>query len=464
MRKLFHRVALSRAVAASVVAFGFLAGTTTSAFADGSSFPPPVRSQLRYDMDYPSVAYGEKATQNAIARLQEKLDSGEVKLKFAGKRGYLDSLLDALDIDPSSQVLVYSKTSLQIHVIDATTPRAVYFNDHTYVAWLHQNSDMVEIMTMDDQRGAVFYSMTNRQRPTLTLDRETSRCLTCHDTYSMSGGGVPRFMVMSVLVNVEGQRIGSEVGAETTDASPIAERWGGWFVTGQVGKQTHQGNILVRSRADLARDQPASRMNLSTLQGLLDTEPYVTDKSDVVALLVLEHQAMVHNLVTRASFKSRTVLGRSGVPETTERWSALTPDVQKRLKPLTEPLVRALLFVNAAPYSGQIASSSGFDKWFEAQGPRTRDGLSLRKLDLRTRLLKYPLSYLVYSPEFHALPAPLRDQVFGRIAEVLTGQDRDPAFNHLSADDKTAILKILAETHPEFAAILRERADPAMGS
>jgi hypothetical protein len=461
MRKFFHSLALTRAVVASVVACGVLAGTATRAFADGSSFPPPVRSQLRYDMDYPSVAYGEKATQNAIARLQEKLDRGEVKLKFEGNRGYLDSLLDALDIDPSSQVLVYSKTSLQIHVIDATTPRAVYFNDHTYVAWL-QNSDMVEIMTMDDQRGAVFYSMMNRQRPSLTLDRETSRCLTCHDTYSMAGGGVPRFMVMSVVVNIAGQRIGSEVGAETTDSSPIAERWGGWFVTGQVGKQTHQGNILVRSPEELAKDKPASRMNLSTLQGLLDTKPYVTDKSDIVALLVLEHQATVHNLVTRASFKSRTVLGRSGIPDTTERWSALPPEVQKRLKPLTEPLVRALLFVNAAPYSGQIASSSGFDKWFEAQGPRTSDGLSLRKLDLRTRLLKYPLSYLVYSAEFRALPAPLRDQVFSRIADVLTGQDRDPAFNHLSADDRSAILKILAETHPELSAILRER-EPAMG-
>lgn len=459
MRKVLNSLAGPGATVA-VVGCALLA-SASQAYADGSSFPPPVRSQLRYDADYPTIAYGEKATQNAIARLQEKLDRGEVTLKFEGNRGYLDSLLAALGIDKSSQILVYSKTSLQIHVIDASTPRAIYFNDHTYVAWL-QNSDMIEIMTLDDQRGTVFYSMTNRQRPNLTLDRETSRCLTCHDTYSMAGGGVPRFMVMSVLVNTEGQRIGSEIGAETTDASPIPERWGGWFVTGDVGKQTHKGNILVRSTAELANDKPESRMNLSTLEGLVDTKPYATNTSDVVALLVLEHQATVHNLVTRASFKSRTLLGRSGVPETTQRWSELPPELHKRLKPLTEPLVRALLFVNAATYSSEIKSSSGFDKWFEAQGKRTRDGRSLRELDLKTRLLRYPLSYLVYSDEIGALPAPVRDQVFNRIADVLTGQDRDQAFNHLSAQDRTAILQILKETHPELSAVLRER-DPGMG-
>lgn len=436
----------------TVVVFGFPAGSAQAA--DGSNFASSAR--LRYDADYPTIAYGDKASQNAIARLQEKMDRGEVTLKFEGHRGYLDSLLAALGIDPSSQILVYSKTSLQIHVIDATTPRAVYFNDHTYVAWL-QHSDMVEIMTMDEERGTVFYSMTNRQRPRLTLDRETSRCLTCHDTYSMAGGGVPRFMVMSIPVNLQGQRIGPDIGVETTDSTPIAERWGGWFVTGGAGKETHKGNILVRSEAELAKDDPARRMNLSTLEGLLDTKPYITDKSDIVALLVLEHQATVHNLVTRASFKSRALLAKNNLTDPAQRWSALPAEMQKRLTPLTEPLVRGLLFVNAAPYSGPISSSSGFDKWFEAQGPRASDGRSLRDLDLKTRLLKHPLSYLIYSDEFRTLPAPLREHVLDRIADVLTGQDRDPAFSHLSAADRTAILEILAGTHPGFSAILRER-------
>lgn len=458
MRKSSYSQALLQATMALAVACSFF---TPTAYADGSGLPPPVRSQLRYDQDYPIVAYGEKATKNAIARLQEKMDRGEVKLEFEGARGYLDSLLAALKIDPSSQVLVYSKTSLQIHVIDATTPRALYFNDHTYVAWL-QHSDMLEIMTVDDERGTVFYTFQNRQRPKLTLDRETSRCLTCHDTYSMSGGGVPRFMVMSVLVNTDGQRIGQEVGAETTDSMPIADRWGGWFVTGQVGKQTHKGNILVRSAEELTKDKPASRMNLASLDGLLDTKPYITDKSDIVALLVLEHQSTIHNLITRANFKSRMLLAREGLANTTQPWSALTPQMQKRLKPLSEPLARALLFVNAAPYGGEIRSSSGFDKWFEAQGPRTRDGRSLRELDLKTRMLKYPLSYLIYSDEFRALPVPIRDNVLNRIADVLTGQDRDPAFNHLSAQDRASILKILTETSPEAAAVLRER-DSGMG-
>jgi hypothetical protein len=452
MRRMSRSQVLFRAVIVTAVASGLFAGT---ALADGSGYPAPIRSQLRYDQDYPIVAYGEKATKNPIARLQEKLDRGEVTLKFEGNRGYLDSLLDALGIDPSSQVLVYSKTSLQIHVIDAATPRAIYFNEDTYVAWV-QNSDMLEIMTVDEDRGAVFYSMMNRQRPKLTLDRETSRCLTCHDTYSMAGGGVPRFLVMSVPVSTGGQRIGQEIGQETTDAMPIEDRWGGWYVTGR-SRQTHRGNLLVKSAEEMAKDDPASRINLSSLQGLFDTKPYITDKSDIVALLVLEHQVTVHNLVTRASFKSRSLLARSGLADTKQRWSELPPELHKRLKPLTEPLVRALFFVGAAPYAGEIESSSGFDKWFEAQGPRTRDGRSLRELDLRTRMLRYPLSYLVYSAELRALPTPLRDHVLNRMADVLTGEDRDPAFRHLSPEDRKEILEILKETHPEFSEVLRSR-------
>ncbi len=50
--------------------------------------------------------------------------------------GYLRSMLKALQIDIDSQVLVFSRTSLQTGFISDRTPRAIYFNDDTYVAWV----------------------------------------------------------------------------------------------------------------------------------------------------------------------------------------------------------------------------------------------------------------------------------------------------------------------------------------
>ena len=127
------------------------------------------RSALRYDYDYPDIGYGEQANQNAVARLQARLDRGEAKLAFDPTRGYLDSVLKELAIDASSQTLVYSKTSLQIDLIRAATPRAIYFNDDTYVAWVPHTTS-IEIVTMDSLRQPSglregIYLRTSRRHP-----------------------------------------------------------------------------------------------------------------------------------------------------------------------------------------------------------------------------------------------------------------------------------------------------------
>jgi hypothetical protein len=121
------------------------------------------RSALRYDYDYPDIGYGEKANANAVARLQARIDRGQAKLTFHPTRGYLDSVLKELGIDASSQTLVYSKTSLQIDAIRAATPRAIYFNDDTYVAWV-PHTTFLEVVTMDSAQGQVFYTLPNTPR------------------------------------------------------------------------------------------------------------------------------------------------------------------------------------------------------------------------------------------------------------------------------------------------------------
>lgn len=410
------------------------------------------QSALRYDFEYPVIGYSGLAVNNSVARLQQRLQRGEARLQFKGSRGYLDSLLAALEIDPSSQMLVYSKTSLQFMRIDARRPRAIYFNDDTYVAWV-QGSDLLELATMDSSLGPVFYTLSNRREASAGFERETLRCLGCHDKFSLTGGGVPLFTVLSSLVTVNGESLTGKVAIEVTDQTPIEERWAGWYVTGRHGEQTHLGNIQARDPADIATPDGARRGNLSTLAGLFDTRPYITDKSDIVALLVLEHQTNIQNLITRLNFKARTFVARdlksATVPD--DAWEAVSPKTQTILQKMIEPLVEAMLFVDAAPITSGISSSSGYDRWFQTLGPKDGAGRSLRDLDLSRRLFKYPLSYLVYSEAFDSLPEYVRRRVYERFDDVLSGRDRSSKYAHLSAEDRAALMEILNATKPEFA-------------
>lgn len=417
--------------------------------------PAPVPGSLRYDTEYPTIPYSGPATHNAIAQLQGRIDRGEVKLEYHPTRGYLDSLLKALNISPASQVLVYSKTSLQISGIAPPTPRAVYFDDRTYVGFV-LGAPLLELATVDSELGVVFYTMLNRTNVPRQFDREAGRCLTCHDTYSMMGGGVPRVVVMSAIVDGPDNPPGRETSDLVADHTPLRERWGGWYVTGQLGSQTHLGNMPIDGDPLLAGRSAEQRHNLQVLDGLFDTRPYLTNKSDVVALLVLEHQTSVENLITRANFKIRTVLARSatGGLAVPRSWEDISPRNLPALKAMLEPLVRTMLFVDAVDYASPIKGNSGFDAWFQAQGPRDAAGRSLRELDLNTRLFRYPLSYLVYSEAFDSLPEYARQYIYGRFAEILQGRDTSGAYADISAADGAAVLEILKATKPEFAQVL----------
>ena len=427
---------------------------------------PPVATSLRYDTDYPLIGYAGRPTHNTIARLQDRLDKGETKLKFIPGRGYLDSLLQTVGIDPSSQTLVYSKTSLQIDLIRAATPRAIYFDDDTYVAWM-PGTRFLEVSTMDSALGPVFYTLPNRDPSTTHFDRETLRCLTCHDTFSLMGGGVPRFLFMSSPVTVTGEPLTTEISVETTDATPLQERWGGWYVTGKPNGLMHLGNIQmtgpVKGVTDFANLKVNRPGTLEKLTGVFDTQPYRTDRSDVVALLVLEHQVYIEDLITRASYKARTLAARENDDQSADSlsWEQLPAKARPMVKALLEPLVKALLQVDAASFPGKIAGNSGFDNWFQAQGPRDTQGRSLRELDLSTRLFRYPLSYMIYSAGFDGLPGYAKEYVYGRLRDVLSGRDRRGPYSRLSDADRATVLEILTATKPAFVAAMQNTTSPA---
>jgi hypothetical protein len=232
----------------------------------------------------------------------------------------------------------------------------------------------------------------------------------------------------------------------TTDQTPIADRWGGWYVTGTIGS-AHRGNLVGPM---LAHEFPsvknyvthldfAATSRVTDLQERLDLKRYLSPHSDLVALLLLAHQTSVHNLMTVANYESR-VEGESS----------------PRAAAAIEHLVRALLFVNEAPLSGPATGTSGFAAAFAARGPRDDKGRSLRDLDLKDRLFRYPVSYLIYSESFDALPVAVRQQVYRRVRDVLTGADTHPEFARTPPADRAAALEILSSTKPDFASLAQQ--------
>jgi hypothetical protein len=393
---------------------------------------PATGTMLRYETEYPTIPYTTGKRTDRVALLIDRIERGETTLEHDGARGYLESLLAALEIDPSSQTLVYSQTSLQSQLIGPKTPRAIYFNDDVYVGYV-QNGP-IEIASVDSKLGPVFYLL--EQEAPVRFTAELGRCMSCHDSYSLTGGGVPRFIVGSGYTGTTGMLVSHEGWILISDRTPLKSRWGGWYVTGQHVSQVHLGNMVIKTLYDFDKLEELRVGNRDTLDGLVDTKPYLTNKSDIVALLVLQHQADVQNLITRLSYDAQIA-------------------AEKREEPLEETaerLLRMMLFVDAVEYTEPISGDAEFAEQFASRAMRDAQGRSLRDFDLSRRLFRYPLSYVIYSPAFDALPSDAKGVFLRRLNDVLTGRDTSEDFADVTAADRTAILEILRATKPELTA------------
>ena len=390
-----------------------------------------------YEQAYPGVNYASAPLSDRVTRLMADIESGDVSLVYdAEGRGYLDSLLQALDIDPSSQALVFSKTALKTRFVTAATPRAIYFNDDTYIAFI-QNSRSLEISTMDPNLGPVF--MVFSQDPEgPVVEREMNRCLRCHDSYSMTGGGVPRFLLSSVLANEKGEIVTHEVSIITDTSTPLNRRWGGFYVSGSHGSQEIMGNFVIDDLAKLRNLDLSVNGNKTDLSEFLDTSPYISSGSDIVALLVLEHQVEVQNKLSRLNFESLTRIHEQGDISDSE------------LEEFVTPLVESLFMLHEVPLTDTVVGSSGFTEYFQSLGPEDSEGRSLRELDLKKRTFKYPLSYLIYSDAIAALPEKVKKFLYQKIRLILAGEANEEVFSALSETDRAAITAILRDTKAEI--------------
>ncbi len=395
------------------------------------------------------INYQSKPTNDPVKLLQDKLESGETKLKHDDEHGYLKAVLDYLNVPTTSQMLVFSKTSFQLRRISARRPRAVYFNDDVYVGWV-QGGDVLEFSSVDPDQGAIFYTMSQEkfERPKITRDR--GQCIVCHA--SSRTEGVPGHLVRSVYPGKSGQPFFGS-GTFTTDhRSPFEKRWGGWYVTGTHGEQRHMGNTFVSNQARPETLDKEEGANVTSLEDRVNTKPYLSSHSDIVALMVLEHQTRMHNLITRANFTTRSAQHYDKVmnkamdrPEEYRSESAT-----RRIATAAEKLVEYMLFADELQLMDQIVGTSDFAAEFTARGLRDSTGRSLREFDLRERMMKYPCSHLIHSKPFDSLPEEAKTRVYQRLFDVLSGTDDSERYSHLTVQDREAILEILRETKSDL--------------
>lgn len=396
----------------------------------------------------PPIDYHGGDVNDPVAQLARSIAAGEKELVDDEKFGYLNSLLKLLDIPVESQALVFSKTSLQIQKINPARPRAIYFNDDVYVGYCH-SGDIIELAATDPQQGAIFYSLKQNAPPEFIRDR--GQCLICHANTRTQN--VPGYLVRSTFPNRAGHPIlGS--GTFTTDhTSPFDERWGGWYVTGQHGDLTHLGNqvFVEGTPPDLQK-----HANRDDLEGLVATHNYPSQHSDIVALMVLEHQTQMHNAITYANFETREALDQSyRMNELLEREPGTISDIaQRRISAAADRVLEYLLFCNEFNLTSPISGTSGFQETFAAKGIRDSQGRSLRDFNLQTRMFEYPCSYLIYSAAFDGLPCEVRTLVVERLQGVLQGRDDSEKFAHVTPESRQAIWEILKATKPDLFADL----------
>ncbi len=400
----------------------------------------------QFSFESAPILYGRSQATDKVAAVAQQLASGELNWKRDSKHDYLADLLKALDIPVSSQVLVFSKTSLQLHRISPQAPRAIYFNDDVYVAWV-QDGYMIEIGAMDDSLGGVFYTMPlNGGEPRLNRDR--GGCIACHA--SSRTQRVPGFFIRSVIPREDGRP--RDTGTVTDHRSPFHERWGGWYVTGTHGAMRHLGNEVSLDPDDPEKLDIERGSNLTSVADRFDTGRYLTPHSDLVALLVLEHQMQMHNYITLANYETRRAIDshheqklKDGKPV-----DELTDATKARITAAGDKLVDYMLFCGEAELQSKVVGTSTYAEEFMQQGPRDSKGRSLRQLDLTTRLFRYPCSYLIYSSSFNALPTPVATYVQDRLLKILRGDESDAKYSHLTMRDRLEILEILEETKPEW--------------
>jgi hypothetical protein len=385
---------------------------------------------LEYDRE--PTNYSASQPNDPVAAVQQRINNGELKLEWDDKFGYLPALLDAFGAKKSSQILVMSKTSLQRRFITPENPRAIYFNDDVYLGYI-PGAPVMEISAVDPKLGGTFYYIEQEKVRKPRFVRSAD-CLSCHG--GQRSLGVPGHILRSVPTDATGELIPLEEVRDITQCTPLADRWAGYYVTGRHGKQPHRGNLIGEKDLAHFKEDALFKGNVTDLSKYLDTSKYHGSGSDILALMILEHQTHMHNYVARLNIEAVQMLAAYGHV--------------RYMRSQVDAFLRYLLFTEEFPLTAPIEGNPEFVKDFTALAIRDSQRRSLRDLDCKSRLFKYPCSFLIYSPSFDAMAGPIKEVILQKLHDILTGKNQDDQWARLKPEDRQAILQILRETKPNL--------------
>jgi len=408
------------------------------------------------DYEQPPINYSKSQPHDAISRLEKRLASGGAQ--FAGDdKNIARALLRELQIPEASQIVVFSKTSFQRKRIEPSHPRALYFSDSCYVGWVP--GGLMEITTIDPLLGPVFYSYD----PHAALEKNAPRfardsdCLTCHATSGVNN--TPGVFARSVFPNNEGEPLLRQ-GSEMVDyRTPFDHRWGGWYVTGQHGNALHRGNVFASEHGDELVADFHKGANVTNLSCFFETANYLRADSDIVALMVFEHQLAMQNAIVQANFRCRRMMDYQRKLQHDLK-EPITDDptydsVKSVFKSSANDVLDALLFKDEASLPDGIKGSADFQRAFRANAKTVKGAGSLKDLSLHGHLFVNRCSYLIYSESFLALPKLLKERIYDGLDKALRSKTPDERYSYLDTDERARIVKILRATHPDLAVTWR---------
>jgi hypothetical protein len=379
--------------------------------------------------------YFQRTLSDPFTRLKGEIENGRAALDQSNPKAFLKSLLAAMKIPEDSQVLVFSTTSLQLSLISPSNPRALYFNEDVYVGFIPGGK--IEILSLDPELGGIFYIFPIPRAGEQLQPERSGRCLNCHST--ADSRYIPGLVLQSVVPAPSGGSLDAFRKEETGHQIPYDQRFGGWYVTGQGSMTNHWANLIGRMHdGEITKQmiQPGQRF---------DFGKYLVSHSDLLAHLLLEHQAGFVNRVLEATYRTRYLLHAGD--------GQLNGAQNGELDAEARDLVRYILFADEPPLPNQaFQGESPFKTAFLRSRRTASNGGSLKDFDLRQRLFKNRCSYMIYSPIFTALPSEIKTRVLRELASAL--RENDKRYPHLLSEEKATIWTILKETLPEFTIAL----------
>lgn len=397
--------------------FGALAFTVATALA-----APP----LRYEA--PPHEYWERPLEDAFSRWWRDASAAfAAQEPAATEQAALRRVLQALGIPESSQMLVFSATSLQ-RTIGPHRPRALYFNDELYLGWVP--GGRLEIAADDPALGPVFFIVSMSQGGKLGEPERQTRCLNCHG--NADTGNLPALLAASVLPDEDGGSLETFREPGTGHHVPLAVRFGGWHVTDVTQAVAPLANVIGKSSDGQTRRLPNAPGDRFAL------DRYLRTTSTLLPQLIHEHQLGGVNVMTAALYRTRELTG-SG--------TSVPTDAAAELDALAGQIVRYFLFADEAalPAAG-VPPDPDFARDFTANRRPDPRGRSLKDLDLKTRLFSHRCSYLIHTPLWRGLPSPLKERAWRGLDQALAADSPSPNGIHLPTAERQAIREIIAAT------------------